>query len=81
MEETNAAGLNLSKTCENALKSAVKALRKIYATNGGFSERAFAEQKGCVVRGRGFAPLFTSKTPLKMARLLLHYAHCTVLWI
>jgi Post-segregation antitoxin CcdA len=40
------AGLNLSKTCENALKQAAEALRKIYADKGGFSGRAFAKQKG-----------------------------------
>jgi len=46
IDEAKAAGLNLSKTCENALKQATEALRKTYATNGGFSGRAFAEQKG-----------------------------------
>ena len=45
VEEAKAAGLNLSKTCENALKSAAKALRKTYASNGVFSGRAFVEQK------------------------------------
>jgi hypothetical protein len=46
IDEAKEAGLNISKTCENALKQATEALRRIYSTNNSFSGRAFAKQKG-----------------------------------
>ena len=46
IDEAKEAGLNISKTCENALRQDTEALRKIYPTKGGFSGRAFARQKG-----------------------------------
>ena len=46
VDEAKETGLNISKTCENALKQATEALKKIYVSNGGFSGRAFAQQKG-----------------------------------
>ena len=55
VDEAKEAGLNISKTCENSLKQATEALRKIYATNGGFSAHAFAKQKGGV-GSPGFEP-------------------------
>ena len=48
-------GLNISKVAENALKATTEAIR-INTTKGGFSGRAFAQQKGGMVRGKGFEP-------------------------
>jgi hypothetical protein len=56
VEAAKEAGLNLSKTCENALKQATEAIHNAGLTNGDSFRQRFPSKKGLWCGGRDSNP-------------------------
>ena len=68
VEEAKEVGLNISRTCENALKQAIKQLKPLYS-QGNPEDCSNSCSKKSLVRGVGFEPTNPYRTAASGLRL------------